>query len=152
MGGRPGRTTKPAVTVFDTNPKTGEPFMTVDHAYSLAYSHIHKTAANLTGRVEIEDLCQKLMLKLSGANYKPEKSAPTTFAINVFRTGCGNVARYFESCGRDMEIKDFLMTNKDGDKVLATEAFGDVDECTPESRLDAAEEWVAMGNEMPDMV
>jgi DNA-directed RNA polymerase specialized sigma24 family protein len=132
----PARLTKaPETTVFSVNPATGEPYMTQDQAQALAYKHLTLHASNLTQRLDIEDLKQELMLKLSMSSYDPAKSAAVTFAITCFNSRCGQIWNATViSHDRWREVSDFEVFEKNTvseEYVWATEVLA-VDDITPE--------------------
>lgn len=128
--------TKPALTVFHTDPSTGSPYLSVAHAENMARVHIRKYAQNVLKRMDAEDLKQELMAKLCASRFDPTKSAAKTFAITCFGGTCGNIWKRLHTAGeRFRERPDFVVMNEDGEVRMATEVDAEEDDSNPERLL-----------------
>ena len=134
------KTCIPAVNVFSVNPETNQPYMTLEHAEKLIWTHINKYAQKLCKKIDPEDLKQELLIKLLISTYKPEKSKPKTFAITCMNSRCMQLYSILvlaKKRGKG-EVPDFLVNNEESDEVWATMMLG-VENVTPEDYLLAGE-------------
>lgn len=126
----------PAVNLFSIDPKTGQPYMTHEHAEKLAYTHISRYAHKLCTKIDQEDLKQELLLKMWSMTYKPEKSAPTTFAILCMNSRCMQLYKIlFMSHLREQEIPDFILNPGEGEDAMFASQHLAVDNVTPEDYM-----------------
>ena len=124
-------TTKPELTVFDINPATNEPYMTVNHAERLAHTHLFTRCQRLLEKFSMDDLKQELLLKLCISKFDPSRAAAKTFAIMCFRSAASRVwQRDTQARDKWRENSDFTMfyDKETGKEYLATEVLcGDVE-------------------------
>lgn len=85
--------TKPKRTVFDINPKTGLPYLTVEYATALIHRHIHSYVPYLKMGNEMDDLVQMFLLRLCHSKFNPKKSAAVTWAVINLNSGAQSIAK-----------------------------------------------------------
>lgn len=137
----PGKRTtvkKPKLTVFDLDPATGNPYMSVETAETLFYKHVHSQKwLWLADIVGLEDLKQEAMVKMCKVHFKPEMSSAKTFFYTCMISFMGNQSKSLKAGVRKDRwriVEDFPISNVDPDSPMATDTFG-VDDVTPEDYL-----------------
>lgn len=130
----------PQTTVFSIDPKTGKQYLTIEGATDLIYKHIHVRSRNLFQHkyMDVEDLKQEVLLKLSKCTYEPTKSSPITFLFQCAISQLGNIKKQSQTFEKDNELSDFKVFDEGNDEFLmATDRA--VDDVTPMDHLLAAE-------------
>ena len=134
-------TEMPKTNVFSINPETGQPYISIEVATKVIKYHVAHFGLNvLNSRLNtMEDIVQGALTKLCAYKYDPKLSAPKTFIILVCKSYLGRLAYYGRTYDKNLEVSDFLVEGIDGEKNLASESFGPVDNITPEEVLLAEE-------------
>jgi len=82
----------PKQTLFSTNPKTSEPFLSVTQAESLIHYHlIHHAPYLVTVDTDRADIVQSILTQMCVSAFDPKLSSPKTFAILIIKSKCGNL-------------------------------------------------------------
>lgn len=139
----------PSRTIFSIDPKTNQPFMTVECAVKLIEVHIRKFATNLLPKITVEDLTQDLLAKLCASAFDPSKSSAKTFLYMCLGSRCAQIYNSnFAFNKRHLERPDFLLyaSRDESNTTYATDSIG-TEDATPEDYLLAKETYEAFINE-----
>lgn len=133
------RTTPPKQSVFATDPATGKPFISVDHADRIICKNISLKHRSMLEKFEMDDLKQDCFARLVLCEYCPTKSSPTTYIINLSDQVIWNRWRYSNSFGRNLAVPEFSVMGDDAEFVSIVSTL--TDNVTPED-IALADEFV----------
>jgi DNA-directed RNA polymerase specialized sigma24 family protein len=107
---------RPQRTVFSVDPKSGSPYISYNRVIRMIHYHVSHYFPALLLKADMEDIVQGMLLKICGANYKPNLCAPATWVTRVMRTKAIDMVNYNNAYGRwaagiPDKIPDALLTS-----------------------------------------
>src|ERR1035437_2595052 len=94
------------------NPETDLPYLDIAIVQEMIRYHVHNYIPTLLKHYEMEDIVQTVLTQMSASEYKPDKSAPKTFAIKIIQTRTLTMQLKFH---RQKHSKDVI--DNDGKKI-----------------------------------
>lgn len=97
---------KPKRTIFSVDPKTGNPYLTVEDAMKMVYTHVNYHMPFLLKRNTMEELVSMYLEKACRSRYNPRKSAAKTWFTTILKTKGIQQYNYNKAKDRDKVCSD----------------------------------------------